>query len=113
LRRSFKEQPGLTCWFGELLTETYNQATDQAITMTLFKGVYAAALDLLPNNNILNIISKAKQEPYKPYVLELFETKDKVKFSYDDLMINFLYMNGFEAKVFCKNFSLESFYRSS
>jgi hypothetical protein len=90
----FKGQPGLTCWFGELLTETYNKATDQAITMTLFKSVYAAALDLLPNNNILNIISKAKIEPYKPYVLELFETKDKVKFSYDDPMINFLYMNG-------------------
>jgi hypothetical protein len=90
----FKGQPGLSCWFGELLTETYNQATDQTITMTLFKGVYAAALDLLPNNNILNIISKAKQEAYKPYVLELFETKEKVNFSYDDPMINFLYMNG-------------------
>jgi hypothetical protein len=90
----FKGQPGLTCWFGELLTETYNQATDQPITMTLFEGVYANALNLLPNNNILNIISKAKQEPYKPYVLELFETKDKVNFSYDDPTINFLYMNG-------------------
>jgi hypothetical protein len=90
----FKGQPGLTCWFGELLTETYNQATDQPITMTLFEGVYANALNLLPNNNILNIISKAKQEAYKAYVLELFETKDKVKFSYDDPIINFLYMNG-------------------
>jgi hypothetical protein len=90
----FKGQPGLSCWFGELLTETYNQATDQAITMTLFKGVYAAALDLLPNNNILNIISKAKQEAYKPYVLELFQTRKKVHFTYDDPSINFLYMNG-------------------
>jgi hypothetical protein len=50
----FQGQPGLTCWFGELLTETYNQATDQPITMSYFEGVYAAALDLLPNNNILN-----------------------------------------------------------
>ena len=90
----FKGQPGLTCWFGELLTETYNQATDQPITMTLFEGVYAAALNLLPNNNILNIISKAKQEPYKPYVLEIFQTKKKVNFTYDDPIINFLYMNG-------------------
>jgi hypothetical protein len=90
----FKGQPGLTCWFGELLTETYNQATDQPITMELFEGVYAAALNLLPNNNILNIISKAKQEPYKPYVLEIFETKEKVNFSYDDPIVNFLYMNG-------------------
>jgi hypothetical protein len=90
----FKGQPGLSCWFGELLTETYNQATDQAITMTHFKSVYAAALDLLPNNNILNIISKAKLEPYKSLVLELFQTKEKVKFTYRDPLINFLYMNG-------------------
>jgi hypothetical protein len=90
----FKGQPGLTCWFGELLTETYNQATDQPITMTLFEGVYAAALNLLPNNNILNIISKAKQQAYKPYVLELFQTRKKVNFTYDDPTINFLYMNG-------------------
>jgi hypothetical protein len=68
----FKGQPGLTCWFGELLTETYNTAPSQPITMALFEGVYAAALNLLPNNNILNLISKAKQEPYKPYVLEIF-----------------------------------------
>jgi hypothetical protein len=90
----FKGQPGLTCWFGELLTETYNQATDQPITMTLFEGVYSAALNLLPNNNILNIISKAKQEPYKSLVLELFQTKEKLKFTYRDPLINFLYMNG-------------------
>ena len=90
----FQGQPGLTCWFGELLTEKYNQATDQPITMAHFKGIYAAALDLLPNNNILNIISKAKQETYKPFVLELFQTKTKVKFTYRDPMVNFLYMNG-------------------
>jgi hypothetical protein len=91
----FQGQPGLTCWFGELLTETYNQATDQPITMSYFEGVYAEALDLLPNNNILNIISKAKQEPYKSFVLELFQTKKpKFNFTYDDPIINFLYMNG-------------------
>jgi hypothetical protein len=90
----FKGQPGLTCWFGELLTETYNQAVDKPITMALFEGVYADALNLLPNNNILNLISKAKQAPYKPYVLELFQTEEKVHFVYHDPIINFLYMNG-------------------
>ncbi|TGO02340.1 hypothetical protein PN36_26565 [Candidatus Thiomargarita nelsonii] len=90
----FKGQPGLTCWIGELLTETYNQVTSQPITMKLFEGVYAAALNLLPNNNILNIISKAKQEPYKSFVLDLFQTEKKVKFTYHDSIINFLYMNG-------------------
>jgi hypothetical protein len=42
----FKGQPGLTCWFGELLTETYNTAPSQPITMALFEGVYATALNL-------------------------------------------------------------------
>jgi hypothetical protein len=90
----FQGQPGLTGWFGELLTETYNKATDKPITIEHFEGIYAAALDLLPNNNILNLISKAKQEPYKSFVLELFQTKTKVKFTYRDPIINFLYMNG-------------------
>ena len=90
----FQGQPGLTCWFGELLTETYNQATHQLITMTYFEDVYGAALDLLPNSNILNIVSKAKQEPYKQFILELFQTKDETKFVYNDPIINFLYMNG-------------------
>jgi len=90
----FKGQPGLTCWLGELLTETYNKATNEPITMEHFEGVYAASLNLLPNNNIINIISKARQEAYKPFVLELFKTKTKNKFFYDEPIINFLYMNG-------------------
>jgi len=90
----FQGQPGLTCWFGELLTGTYNQATDKPITIGNVKEVYAAALKLLPNNNILNIISKAKQVLYKPFVLELFQTKTRIDFIYDDPVINFLYMNG-------------------
>ncbi|MCP4137818.1 MAG: hypothetical protein GY754_43050, partial [bacterium] len=44
--------------------------------------------------NILNIISKAEQEPYKKLVLELFRTDDKIDFKYDDKVQNFLYMNG-------------------
>jgi hypothetical protein len=31
-----KGQPGLTCWFGELLTETYNDSPNTPITMDLF-----------------------------------------------------------------------------
>ncbi len=87
-------QPGLTSWLGELLTETYNKATDQPITMKQFDYVYLRALDLLPNNNILNIISKAKQEPYKTTVLKLFDTNNVLKFAYDDPHTNFLYLNG-------------------
>lgn len=90
----FQGQPGLTSWMGELLTETYNQAIDQPINKAHFEGVLAAALNLLPNNNVLNIISKAKREPYKSLVLELFQTKQKIKFTFHDPIIHFLYMNG-------------------
>ncbi len=87
-------QPGLTCWLGELLTETYNQTPDQPITMAQFDKVYLEALNVLPNNNILNIISKVKQEPYQTFVLNLFQTKEKIDFRYDETVNNFLYTNG-------------------
>jgi hypothetical protein len=90
----FQGQPGLTCWFGELLTETYNQTLDKPITRDNVKMAYVAALRLLPNSNISNIISKTKPEPYKQFVLELFQTETKVDFNYNDPIINFLYMNG-------------------
>ena len=90
----FQGQPGLTCWFGELLTETYNQSLDQPILHRDFERIYTKALNLLPNSNILNIISKVKQAAYKPFVLELFQTQNKVNFHYLDPIINFLYMNG-------------------
>lgn len=90
-------QPGLTCWFGELLTEgfeDYHLPQHEPITMPIFEDVYAAALDLLPNNTILNIISKAQEEPYQGFVLEMFRTDHKIKFRYDDPRMNYLYMNG-------------------
>jgi len=45
-------QPGLTCWLGELLTEKYNRHEPE-ITMDAFEFAYAAAVDELPNNNIV------------------------------------------------------------
>jgi hypothetical protein len=87
-------QPGLTCWFGELLTETYNLKKDKPITMTNFEEVYAAATYTLPSNNILNIISKVKDSPYREWVLDLFKTDEKVYFRFDDRETNYLYMNG-------------------
>ena len=92
-----KGQPGLTCWFGELLTEGWDQFRvnkDMPIDMKLFEDAYLAAACQLPNNNILNIISKAKQEPYKQTVLDLLGTKVKLAFTYDNTVLNFLYMNG-------------------
>ncbi|MCP4111130.1 MAG: hypothetical protein GY749_37320, partial [Desulfobacteraceae bacterium] len=87
-------QPGLTCWLGELLTETYNTEKDLPVRMPYFEEVFRMAVQALPNNNILNIISKAKQEPYKTDVLELFKTDKKTVFRYDNPHLNFLYMNG-------------------
>ncbi len=87
-------QPGLTCWFGELLTETFNHEKNKTITMSNFEEVYAAAIHTLPNNNILNIISKVKHSPYREWVLELFKTSEKITFNFDDENINYLYMNG-------------------
>ncbi len=87
-------QPGLTCWLGELLTETYNQEKNRPIAMANFEEVYANAVNVLPNNNILNIISKAKQETYKPFILEMFKTDKKIEFKYNDSVMNFLYLNG-------------------
>jgi hypothetical protein len=101
----FQGQPGLTSWFGELLTEKYNQNTEQPITMRHANWAYVAALDLLPNNNILNLISKAKQAPYKSFVLDLFQSKSNVKFTYRDPIINFLYMNGLVSIVQTNNAS--------
>ncbi len=87
-------QPGLTCWLGELMTETYNHEPGKPIDIDDFKESYAAAAFVLPNNNILNLISKAKVSPYKESVLELFKTDEKIPFKFDDPEINYLYMNG-------------------
>ncbi len=87
-------QPGLTCWFGELLTETYNHDTNRPITMINYREAYGAATHILPNNNILNIISKVNKPPYDEWVMELFRTGDKINFKFNDKEINYLYMNG-------------------
>jgi hypothetical protein len=90
-------QPGLTCWLGELLTEgwgEYRPEKGRPITRQVFEKVYAAAIFDLPSNNILNIISKARKEPHKQLVLELFRTDRKLDFSFDHEETNFLYMHG-------------------
>ncbi|MCK4765173.1 MAG: orc1/cdc6 family replication initiation protein [Candidatus Aminicenantes bacterium] len=90
-------QPGLTCWFGELLSEgfeDYRVDTAKPVTMRDFEIVYAAATYALPNNNILNIISKARQEPGKTLIFEMFQTEKKLEFRFDDPAIKMLYMNG-------------------
>ncbi|MCP4135085.1 MAG: hypothetical protein GY754_29185, partial [bacterium] len=87
-------QPGLVSWFGELLTRDYNKEPEKPLSMKQWDYVYMMALQALPNNNIINIISKAKTEPYRKTVLDLFKTADKMEFRFENLEISFLYMNG-------------------
>ncbi|MEM7534883.1 MAG: AAA-like domain-containing protein [Chloroflexota bacterium] len=89
----FQGQPGLTCWMGELLTETHNRH-DTEITLFDFNTAYTDALDEQPNNNILNIIAKAKMTQYTPTVLSMYKTNRKLAFRYDNPVTNYLYMNG-------------------
>ena len=100
IERVYKEtrgQPGLVSWFGELLTEGYEGYSPdrgRPISRDDFETVFADAVSTLPNNDILNMISKARQEPYKGTVLELFKTREILPFRFDDALQNFLYMNG-------------------
>jgi len=83
-------QPGFVSWFGELLTETYNEH-NPVITSQDFEFAYSAAVDALPNANIQNLISKASQAPYQQLVLEMFQTKEKIPRAVDNSDTNFLY----------------------
>jgi hypothetical protein len=90
-------QPGLVSWFGELLTEGYDGYSPdktRSIGPEVLDSVFQDAVDALPNNHVLNIISKAKRDPYKTAVLELFKTRQAMPFRFDDPRINFLYLNG-------------------
>ncbi len=90
-------QPGLTCWLGELLTEgfeEYSADRSRPIRLKEFNFVYNAATSALPNNNIVNLISKAKEENNKRFLLEMFKTGEKLEFAFDEPTINALYMNG-------------------
>lgn len=101
--------PGLVSWFGELLTETYNEH-NPTITLEDYAVVHAAALNRLPNATILNLISKAKQEPHRGLVFELFETKEKRAFEYDNPSITFLYTNGvIDEEIISKSASVVRF----
>ncbi len=90
-------QPGLTCWFGELLTEgieNHKIPRSRPINARDFEIIHAAAVYALPNNNILNIVSKAREEKNRLLLLKLFQTREKLPFKFDDKTMNSLYMNG-------------------
>ncbi|ETR66719.1 MAG: hypothetical protein OMM_12432, partial [Candidatus Magnetoglobus multicellularis str. Araruama] len=85
-------QPGLTGWFGELLTEKYNQALSQTIDLNQWHHVYVCACEIENNNTVLNMISKARND-YKSSVIKLF-TDANLHFSFDYDWCNYMYMHG-------------------
>lgn len=94
LYRDVQGQPGLTCWFGELLTEQYSLPAEQTVTEEHFEKIYSKAMNALPNNNILNLVSKVKAEPYRSFVISLFQTQEKILFRYDNPLCHFLFSHG-------------------
>jgi len=85
-------QPGLVCWFGELLTEKYNPGSGKIIDEKIWERTYRRAINVEWNNTVLNLIKKARTE-YQPQVLELFARSD-IPFRLDTEWCNYLYLNG-------------------
>jgi len=89
---STRGQPGLVCWFGELLTEKYNPGADRTILPDHWQEVHRRALHIEWNNTVLNLVKKAKASYFRN-VLELFTQAD-IKFAIDADWCNYLYLNG-------------------
>lgn len=85
-------QPGLVGWFGELLTEKYNDQKSEPITMKQWERVFTMALQVEPNNTVLNLLKKARG-PYLAQVMEVFSNQN-IPFYWDQDWCNFLYTNG-------------------
>ena len=92
LFESTRGQPGLTGWFGELLTEKYNPGKERTIDLSVWEDVYQNALHKEWNNTVLNLIKKA-QGRYPEYVMELFARSD-LHFSIRADWCIYLYLNG-------------------
>ncbi len=90
--RATRGQPGLVCWFGELLTEKYNPGPDQPIDMNVWKTAYRKACYTEWNNTVLNLVKKARTR-YLGQVLEMF-TRSDMQFSIDAEWCSYLYLNG-------------------
>lgn len=86
-------QPGLVSWFGELLTERYNPGRTQRIGMEVWKTVWLEARTKEPNNTLMNLISKARDPEYQPFLIELFSRSD-IPFAFHEPLQNYLYLHG-------------------
>ena len=98
-------QPGLVGWFGELLTEKYNEQKDRPITMDVWKQAYMWAKHVEPNNTILNLLAKARGD-YQDRVLALYANPN-TPFDFQADWCNHLYMNGIISPVQAENIECE------
>jgi len=85
-------QPGLVCWFGELLTTKYNPGPGRVIDEAVWSQTYRRACYSEWNNTVLNLLKKARGK-YQRHVLELF-TRSDIQFSIDVPWCGYLYLNG-------------------
>jgi hypothetical protein len=85
-------QPGLVCWFGELLTEKFNPGAEKPVDMGVWKQVYGRACFSEWNNTVLNLIKKVRSG-YTEQAVELFAHSD-IRFSIDADWCSYLYLNG-------------------
>ena len=85
-------QPGLVCWFGELLTETCNSGRETPIGMDDWNDVFRLACVKEWNNTILNLIKNARGE-HGDQILQLFSRSD-IPFTIDSEWRSFAYLNG-------------------
>ena len=91
--RVTRGQPGLVCWFGELMAkDEYNPGVDRPIDLPVWRLVYCSACQVEWNNTVLNLVKKARAEG-RERVLELFSTAD-LPFELDEEWCNYLYFNG-------------------
>ncbi|MEM7531740.1 MAG: hypothetical protein AAF639_06175 [Chloroflexota bacterium] len=86
-------QPGLVSWFGELLTEKFNTTPEQPITLENWKWTQHKARYVEPNNTVLNLIAKAQDPDYLPFLARLYSQSDQ-PFAFHDPQVNYLYMHG-------------------
>lgn len=86
-------QPGLVCWFGELLTEKYQPGLDQIIGHETWEWVRHKARFVEPNNTVMNLIAKARIPEYQGFLVKLF-TRSDLPFSFHEPMLSYLYMHG-------------------
>lgn len=97
-------QPGLTCWFGEILTEKYNPANPTpydakeapeagfpTLQLSDYERAKVMALSVEFNTNIRNLLQKARQ--HRDFLVQLFYNHD-IPFELGNEQLQWLYLNG-------------------